>query len=116
MEAQCISSARWDLCGRCRVTGIPTAICLRFQRAAESTRKPLNAALLRKDIENKLPPTQPLHETARSPLNRGLERSRGAFDRLSDGHSRQRLFSLGIDRAVEFGRHGLLTANLATPL
>ena len=24
--AQCISSARWDLCGGCRVTGIPTAI------------------------------------------------------------------------------------------
>ena len=23
--AQCISSARWDLCGGCRVTGIPTA-------------------------------------------------------------------------------------------
>jgi len=22
--AQCISSARWDLCGGCRVTGIPT--------------------------------------------------------------------------------------------
>ena len=24
--AQCISSARWDLCGGCRVIGIPTAI------------------------------------------------------------------------------------------
>ena len=24
-RAQCISSARWDLCGGCRVTGIPTA-------------------------------------------------------------------------------------------
>ena len=23
--AQCVSSARWDLCGGCRVTGIPTA-------------------------------------------------------------------------------------------
>ncbi len=23
--AQCVSSACWDLCGRCRVTGIPTA-------------------------------------------------------------------------------------------